>query len=597
MTVLTQIKTDQLPPGAQISQGNTKQAIGVIDERLDSDGDILYYQAAKVARARAAEAAAQGLSVGVYTGDGGNVSAEITRMVGDSRYPGALAGMTQNTINQLAQGDVTRDQQFVGNNANFTGYYLEPAAKFVIPQYTPLRNRTPRVAGPGIDTINWRAVTDYFGGSGPSVGQFIAAQQGSIQKLSYNWVNQSNVFKMLETQDIVTFESEIYGRMFQGDVRATVAAKLIPALMQGQEIWMINGGQKCWAPAPPAGGSTATTGGTINNATNWILVTAVNAQGETLAFGTNTSSPVALSVVTGGSNTSTVSFNINRVPGATKYNVYAGTGATQPANGSMWLQSATTQFGGASALNDPGGLAAGWFSVTATAAWATSGTAYSTVVTAGNTAVQYTSGGGGTPANLPLVYDGLQALIMQNQGNPSTIGVQGETPFVIQPASSSGALAQSDLDNLLEKMFLNAHADPDWIACSVKDHRTLTYIVSQGTNFRLTQDISDAPGLANLTVGGRATKYINQTTGKVLDILMLPYLTQGTLIVGSDSIPFPVSAIDKPVFRMEVNKEMWAMELPPDQSHPAQWMYNAFVNETMVIQYLGGFAAINGIKA
>jgi hypothetical protein len=595
MAVLTQVKTDQLPPGAQLSEGNTKAPIGVIDDRLDGDGDVLYYQAAKVARARAAEAAAKGVNVGVYNGDPGTMDAGITRMVDENRYPGALVGMTQHTLNMLAQGTITRDQQFVGNNANFTGYYLEPGAKFVIPQYTPLRNKVARVPGAGIDTINWRAVTDYFGGSGPSVGQFIAAQQGTIQKLQYNWSNQSNVFKMLEAQDIVTFESEIYGRMFQGDVRATVAAKLIPALMQGQEIWMINGGQKLWAPAPPFNSSTATTGGTIANATNWIIVTAVNAQGETLASGTNTAVPSALSVVTAGSGTSTVTFTIARVPGATKYNVYVGTGTTQPANSAMWLQSATTQFGGATALNDTGGLATGYITVTATAAWATSGTAYSTVVTAGNTAVMYTSGGGGTPANLPLVYDGLQALIMQNQGNPSTLAVGGEIPFVIQPAAANGALAQSDVDNLLEKMFLNAHADPDWLACSVKDHRTLTYLVAQGTNFRVTTDIG-GDGLTNLRVGGRATKYINQTTGKVLDILMLPYLTQGTLIVGSDSIPFPVTAIDKPIFRMEVNKEMWAMELPPDQSHPAQWMYNAFVNETMVIQYLGGFAAINGIK-
>lgn len=583
MSTITQVRTDQLPPGAQISQGSTKSPIGVIDERLDSDGDVLRYQAAQIARQRGAQ---------VYNG---TLDPEVIRTVGEARVPGALMGMNEETINQLAQGNITRDQAFVGNNANFTGYYLEPGAKYVIPQYTPLRNKVPRVPGPGIDTINWRAITDYFGGSGPSVGQFILQQQGSLQKLAYNWVNQSNVFKMLAAQDIVTFESEIYGRMFQGDVRATVAAKLIPALMQGQEIWMINGGQKCWAPPPPSGGSTATSGGTIGAATNWIIVTAVNANGETLASGVTTSAPQALSIVTTGS-TSTVTFNIFRVPGATKYNVYVGTGSTQPANSAMWLQSATTQFGGASALNDPGGLAAGWFTVTATAAWTTSGTAYSTVVSAGNTAIQYKSTDSNT-LNLPLVYDGVQALIFQNQGNPSTIGVSGEVPFVIQPAASNGALGQSDVDNLLEKMFLNAHADPDWIACSVKDHRTLSYIVSQGTNFRLTQDIGDSSGLANLTVGGRATKYINQTTGKVLDILMLPYLTQGTMIVGSDSIPFPVSAIDKPVFRMEVNREMWAMELPPDQSHPSQWMYNAFCNETMVIQYLGGFAAISGIKA
>lgn len=577
MAILTQVPAD-----AQISRGETKEPIGVIDERLDTEGDMLRHQALQVARQRGLAAQA------IYNG---TLNADVIRSVDRSRVPGQLMNMNMETLNALANGTLTRDQAYVGSNANFTGYYLEPAAKFVIPQYTPLRNRTPRVPGVGIDTINWRAVTDYFGGSGPNIGNFILQQQGTPQKLSYNWVNRSNVFKQLAVQDVVTFESEIYGRMWQGDVRATVAAKLIPALMQGQEMWMINGGQKCWPPAPANNGSTAATGGTITAGTYWIVVTAVNANGETLAYGG--SSPVALKITTTGS-TSTVTFNINRVPGAVSYNVYVGSGSTQPANSALYLQSATTQFGNANALNDPGGLAYGYFTVTATAAFATTGTAYSTTVSNGNTAIMYKSTDPNTNG-LPLVYDGMLAQIFANLGTNSTVGVATEVPYVVQPASSAGTLVQSDIDSLLEKMFLNAHADPDVMYVSVRDHRVVSQIVAQGTNFRVNANASDANSLANLVAGGRATKYINQTTGKVIDIIMLPYLTQGTIVFGSDSIPYPVSAIDKPVFRMEVNKEMWAMELPPDQGHPDQWMYNAFCNETMVNQFLGGWGAITGI--
>jgi hypothetical protein len=259
----------------------------------------------------------------------------------------------------------------------------------------------------------------------------------------------------------------------------------------------------------------------------------------------------------------------------------------------MYRQSAASNFGGATALDQPtSGVSQGWFQATLTSL-TTSGTAYSTIASAGNTAIMYKSTETDTN-NLPLCYDGMLAQIFQNQGSAGTAGVKAMTPLVVQPAAANRSLASSDVDGLLETMYLSAHADPDVIFVSVKDHRPFSAMIAQASSYHI--NVDNGPRQGDLTVGGRATKFINQTTGKVLDIVMLPYLTQGTIVIGSFSIPFPVSAIDKPVFRMEVNQERWAQELPPDQSHQTQWQYNAFVNETMVNQYLGGWAAISGVK-
>lgn len=577
------IDTSQLPAGAKQSTGNTKAAVGVLEEGMFTDGSVLERQAEMFARGR-------NLPAEVTWREGNTIPDAVLERVKAQPYNG-MSQMNTDTINAVQQGTQQRDQAFVGNNANFTGYYLEDGAKYVIPLMTPLRNMLPRVSCVGIDTINWRAVTDYFNGSGPSVATAALQQQSTPTSLQYVWVNASNVLKMLSVKDIVTFEAELYGKLFQGDVRATVAARLIPALMQEQEFWYINSGQRLWAPPPVSNVTTATTGGTIAAATNWILVTAVNANGETLAFGGSTAT--AVSIVTTGA-TSTVTLSINRVPSATSYNIYVGTGATQPANSAMWLQSATTQFGGASALNDPGGLSQGYFTVTATAAWATSGTAYSTTVTATNTAIVVKSTDTNT-LNLPLSFDGLQSLIYLNAGAASTVGVKGETPLVRQPNAVSGSLALSDIDTMLENMFLNAHADPEYLFVSVKDHKKLSYLVAQGTNFRVTVGNQDA-GLGTLVAGQRVTKYINQTTGRLMDVIMLPYLMQGTIIAGSMTIPFPVTAIDKPPLRIEYNRDMWAVDYPPDQSHYSQWAFAAFTNETMVCQWLGGQGLINGIS-
>jgi len=196
--------------------------------------------------------------------------------------------------------------------------------------------------------------------------------------------------------------------------------------------------------------------------------------------------------------------------------------------------------------------------------------------------------------NLPLTFDGSQALIYNTFGAAGSLGIGGETPIIVQPAAVSGALALSDIDTTLENMSLNAHADPEYLFVGIKDHKRLSNLVAAGTNFRVTQQIGE--GMATLTGGQRVTKYINQTTGRVMDVVMLPYLMQGTIMIGSFSIPFPVAAIDKPPFRVAVNREMWAVEYPPDQSHMTQWGYAAYLNETVINQFLGGWALINGIS-
>ncbi len=579
------VPKDSLPEGARIASGNTKDPVGVIEEGMVADRDVLAAQAERFA--------AQRMSGAQTYQEGANFSPDIIERVRTNTYQG-ITNFNKETIVALQGGEITRDGTFAGNNANFTGYYLEPAAKFVIPQMTPLLNMTPRDPMPGIDTINWRTVLDYFGGTGPTVAGAAVQQFGTPSALSYQFASLSNVAKLLAYRDVVSFESEIYGKMWQGDVRATVAAKLIPALMQEEEFWLINSGQRLWSPPPVGGLTTATTGGLLTAGTYWILVTALNANGETLAFGGATA--VATSIVTTGS-TSTITMNINCVPSATKYQVYAGIGATQPANSAMWLQGSATQFigGSANTLNQPANtIRQGYFTVTlGLAAALTSGTAYSTVVTATNTAIVVKSTDANT-LNMPLTIDGAQALIYNTYGTPGSLGIAGETPIIAMPSATNGALALADIDTVLENMYLSAHADPEYMFVSIKDHKKLSNLVAAGTNFRVTQQIGD--GMSQLTAGQRVTKYINQTTGKVIDVIMLPYLMQGTIMIGSFTIPFPVSAIDKPPFRVGVNREMFAVEYPPDQSHWTQWGYAAYINITLINQFLGGWSLITGIS-
>lgn len=598
MTVTTSQIEAQLPSGAQESRGNTKEIAGVIDERLNTNGDVLLNQALMLSRARQ----------GIPYESGANFSDEFVDQMKRYNAPGNLIHrhLSEETINSLAQSSLNRTGQagelYEGSNTEWTGYYLEPLAKFVMPVDTPVKNMLPRTASVGIDVENWRAIVDVFGGNGPALSNFIMPQAtnnttSTLGLANYSWVSKSNLLRQLAFTDQITFETELYSRMYEPDVRAKIAAKLIPALMLGQELAYITSGQQCWSPAPVNAVSTSASGGSVTAATYWIITTAVNAQGESLAWSISPSSvtvPKAASIATTGS-TSTITFNINRVPGATSYNVYMGTGSTQPANSAMWLQAAN-KFSGTNPLNDPGGFASGYFSVTMTAAAATSGTAYSSIISSNAPATPpYMAALGTTPANYILTFDGLWSLAMNNAGTLSTVGVGGETSAARLVADAGGALAKSDIDGQLEAMYLNARANPECMLVSVKDHKAISNIVYNASNFRVNAQSSGGGSLSDMVGGARATKWINQTTGRLMDIIMCPYLPQGTIIFLSLTLPFQVAEIDKPPVRVSVNREMWSVIYPPDQGHLTQWAYGAYTSETVVNQYLGGLGVLSGI--
>lgn len=587
----------QLPPGAQKETGNTKEVAGVIDDRIHTDGDVLLNQAMMLSRARQ----------GIPYESGADFSDAFIQEVRKHNLPRQYVNrsLSQETLNSLMQSGLNRTGQagelYEGSNTEWTGYYIEPLAKFIMPIDTPVRNILPRTASVGIDVENWRAIVDVFGGSGPAVSNFVMPQSTSnttstLGLANYSWVSKSNLLRQLAFTDQITFEAEIYARMYEPDVRAKIAAKLAPSLMLGQETWYLNSGQQCWTPAPPNTVSTSASGGSVTAATYWIIVTAVNAQGESLAWSIAPSSvtvPKAASITTSGS-TSTITFNINRVPGATSYNVYMGTGSTQPANSAMWLQAAN-KFSGTNPLNDPGGYASGYFSVTMTAAAATSGTAYSSIISSNAPATPpYMVATGSTPSGYILTFDGLQALAMINAGTLSTVGVGGETAAVRLVADASGVLAKSDIDTHLESMYLNSRANPECMLVSVKDHKAISNIVFNASNFRVNAQPTQA-SIGDMAGGARATKWINQTTGRLMDIIMCPYLPQGTIVFLSLTLPFQVAEITKPPVRVSVNREMWAVEYPPDQSHMTQWAYGIYSSETIVNQYLGGLGLLSGI--
>jgi len=500
--------------------------------------------------------------------------------------PGDVSSQTIELVRQQ-RADITRA---ITTATGFIGYDLKTPAAMLVPFLTPLLNMLPREGGVGVDIHNWKAVVDFFGGSGPQSVIGAVADGGTPSSLSYSVTPLTNTFRTIGLMNSETFQAQWRGRQLQGDLRATLTAQLLFALKLVEENWLINMSDFLWTP-PPILMSAVNSGGTITSASGanmYFIITAANAQGESIG--------TAQQVIAVPGTTSSITLTIFTVPNATKYNVYAGQAATPPANSAMWLQSAATQFGGANNLNQPASPIQGSFTATMTAPPATSGTAYSTVLaglgTTGTAKVAVDGGGN------VITYKGTQGLIYANVGANTNTGAGGLKSQILQPAATTGFLALSDIQQLFTNIYLNARANPKVLFVSPQDAISVNNLVATNGETRVVVSGdrgSVESGQMDLTAGFKVTRILNQVTQTLVDIVQLPFLAQGTMIASSFTFPYPVSGYGNTPFRVITNQEYFGVDYPPTQQNPTAWGMGDFVDETLVIEFLGGFGILNGI--
>lgn len=480
------------------------------------------------------------------------------------------------TVSQV-QGDVNRA---ITTSTGFTPYVLETPAKVIFPVQAPMVQLTPRMVGKGTDIEHWKSVVSIFNQSGPfSQTNWGGVTDGgtSINSPVYVLNNYQSTYQTIAEYNSVTFQSQWRSRALEGDMLARRKVELVYALKLQEENWLINGASKLWAPVSPLlTGSTS--GGSLAAATYWILITAINGNGETLAYSTT-----AKSVTTTGS-TSSITILFSGVIGATGYNVYVGTGSTQPANSAMWKQVAGN-FTPSGLPTQPSDYL-GTMSVSVTlSTTTTSGTAYSSLTA--NTATVSTN-----------VFDGMVSLcyLNPNSGSNLSVGEQGMTSVIVQPSQSSGLLILQDLQYLFRRMFSQAMADPSHLFVSPVEAVTIDNLIGTASNFRILAEPQSAGGIRDLVAGQKVTHILNQVTGTTVQVVTLPYLPQGTIIAGSFSIPYPAPDVQDPPFRLMINQDYTSVDYPPTQASPQTWGFGMFVDETLVNQWQGGWGILAGIQ-
>jgi len=486
--------------------------------------------------------------------------------------------MSKMTADTLAQTNADIERA-ISTSTGFTPYVLETPSIRIYPTEAPFAQMIPRVVGRGTDVEHWKSVLSLFLNGGINTGPFGQVGLGgttdggtTMNPFIYNVQPFQATYQTIFQPQTQTFQSQWRSRALEGDLMARAKLDTLYALKLQEENWLINGTSSLHVPPQPLLVASAT-GGSLATATYWVQVTAVNGSGET------TPSAIASVSVTGA--TGSIALTFQGQPFATSYNVYIGSGVTQPTNANMFIAVAGDYL--PAALPGQPTDYVGNMSVTAVIA------------------VKPTTGANPPASNTATVgtnlFNGAIALCYANPNPLSapSVGEQGMTSIVIQPAASTGLMVLTDLFRLFRLMYGQARANPSHLFVSPIEGETLAALIGTASNFR----VMTSPTKGNvdkLVYGQSVGSILNPVTQTYVEVVTLPYMPQGQILAGSFNVPFPLpSGVSDPPFRVSVNQDYTYVEYPPTIANPQQWGWAYLVDEVLINQYQGGWGLLNGI--
>lgn len=268
----------------------------------------------------------------------------------------ALSEMSEDTLAQIrgliAQShDNPHDHNSFARDITTTlglvNYDLQRPSKMIIPEITPLLNMTPRVAGEGGLSTNWKMVT----GLNTTGLEGVAVEGGRGARTQTTTADKSSFYKTIGLEDSVTFEAESSAQGFE-DIRASTAMHLIMQAKIAQERMLLGGNTGLalgtpTAPTSAAAHDAVTPGNFVHAVTYNVIVVALTMtgyrnsslangvpglvtlntpDGDTITYGGGSSAPSAVgAILTGaGADDYVVSATCPPVSGAVAYAWFVG---------------------------------------------------------------------------------------------------------------------------------------------------------------------------------------------------------------------------------------------------------------------------------
>ena len=417
---------------------------------------------------------------------------------------------------RIASADIVKDISLTSPlSTSFAAFDLEAPAKLLTPRPTPLRNKIVRKKGVGT-SHRVKRITGYTGtGTGgqgniwPGITETTTTAFGSINfergpKIAYTADDLVIPYNSYSLSDSVSFDANFSGLGYQDLRQLSSTSTLYATMLMEERMFLYSRGTASGfsgALAAPtvtlsAVSATGSQVGLTNGTTYYVYATS-----SAGSFGESVLSTVASQAITTGQ---VVKIVVNNVTGAVGTKIYVGT-STGAAN-AHYVGTITSLTG---FINGTGGPVTGDNLV-----FNTTGTLASTI--SADTSA-YATG-----------YDGIIPTVLgSNSGAVNEINAAFST-------SNPGVEYQTVFGTLYD----GVKADPDEILINGADRRQLSDAIKNGStaNYRLNLSQTDTGDY----VGGAVIGALhNETTGKLVDITVHPWLQPGVSPVLSYTLPIP----------------------------------------------------------
>ena len=460
------------------------------------------------------------------------------------------------------------------------GYDLEQPAKHLFPVITPLRNRIAReVAGFGTQA-NWQVINGIN-----TTNMRIGVSEGNRGgALTFSTYRAMAAYVEAGLESFVTFKADLASKSFM-DIKSEAQMQLLWSLMIQEEFLDLGGiGTSANAlgqtPTPTladvgSGGSLATgtaykvgcvalslagyqqlagtnmgqVGQTVTlNATGLQqTITRTNMDGSSDVINGGTGIPSAVATITTGAATDSLTASVVPVPGAVAYAWYWGiTGAS-----TMYLGAVTTS------------------STLTIAATASSGNQNFGALTA----TDYSC--------CALEYDGMLAQITN-----SASGAYVKSLNAALTSSGDGSVAE--LLTAFESMFDLYRTGPTTVFVNSLQQKQITKLVVNNGGAPLIRYNMDNGG--NKVDGGAVIgSLMNPFTNQLVKIEVHPNMPPGTMLLWSDSVPYPLNDVGA-IVKKKLRRDYYSIEWPITKR---RYEYGTYFDGVLQCYFPPAFGVIN----
>lgn len=487
--------------------------------------------------------------------------------------------------------DIARTAGFnqPGNaTSGLIGYDLEAPAKHMIPIITPLRNKIPRNATGYGTQANWQVING-INTTNLRIGVSEGNRGGAIAFSTYRAYAQ---FVECGLENFVTFKADMASKNFM-DIKSEAQMQLLWSLMIQEEFLDLGGigtpGNALGQTGTPTVSDIGSGGSLPTGTAYYVGCVALGLAGYQQLAGTNmgqTGQSVNAAAFTTGLQQVIARTNMD----GTTDNINGGTAIPSAALGTRTTGASSDSLK-ASVTAIPGAVAYAWYWGTTSDGsgcylGAVTPTPYVTITAvASSTAQKFNALAATDNSYCQLEYDGMIAQITNSNSGGYVSAVNG-----VLSTDNGGSVSQ--LTAAFQYMFDVYRTGPDTIYVNSQQQKDMTAIaISNGSApiFRFNMD----NGGNKIDAGAVLGSILNPFTGKLVNIEVHPNMPPGTMLLWSNSVPYPLNDVGA-IVQKKCRRDYYSIEWPINKR---RYEYGTYFDGVLQCYFPPAFGVINCIAA